>query len=245
MPDYDLLRGKVTAHLGDKEKGLVEVSLGGYDKDQDKIHARVEQAVSGLYWLPEIGDVVEVFVPRTPGYEAHVLRVHRPEGNEQVAACWTDKNDRKQIKTRSGHMITMDDTQDKTSITVQSAGGLQVSLADDPKTVTIKGKDGDTPKLTMDMKNDTISLDAGKKFTITCGSASIEIDSSGNVSIRAKGKLELSGQEITLNAQTKFTAKGQQMELSGGMTTKITGQTQLQMSSSGITEVKGSMIKLN
>lgn len=109
MPDYDLLRGKVTAHLGDKEKGLIEVSLGGYDKDQDKLHARVEQAVSGLYWLPEIGDVVEVFIPRTPGYEAHVLRVHRPAGNEQVAACWTEHNDRKQVKTRSGHTITLDD----------------------------------------------------------------------------------------------------------------------------------------
>lgn len=245
MPDYDLLRGKVTAHLGDKEKGLIEVSLGGYDKDQDKLHARVEQTVSGLYWLPEIGDVVEVFVPRTPGYEAHVLRVHRPEGNEQVAACWTDKNDRKQLKTRSGHTITWDDTQDKTGITVQSAGGLQVSLEDEPKTVTVKGKDGDTPKLTLDVKNDAISLAAGKKCTITCGGVTIEIDSSGNISIQAKGKLELSGQEITLNAQSKLTAKGQQVELSGGMTTKITGQTQLQMSSSGITEVKGSMIKLN
>ena len=55
----------------------------------------------------------------------------------------------------------------------------------------------------------------------------------------------MSGQEISLNAQSKLTAKGQQVDISGGMTTKIAGQTQLQMTSSGITEVKGSMIKLN
>lgn len=245
MFHYDLLRGKVTAHLGDTEKGMVEVSLGSYHEEQDKLHARVEQNISGLYWLPEIGDVVEVFVPQIPGYEAHVLCVHRPEGDAQVTACWTEKNDHKQIKTRSGHIITLDDTQDKTSITVQSTGGLQVSLEDELKTVTVQGKDSDTPKLILDMKNDTIGLDAGAKCSITCGGASIEIDSSGNISIHAKGTLELSGQNITLNAQSNLTVKGQQVELSGGMTTKISGETQLQMSSSGMTEVKGSMIKLN
>lgn len=245
MRDYDLLRGKVTAHLGDKEKGLVEVAVGGYHEDQDTLHARVEQKISGLYWLPEIGDAVEVFVPRAPGYEAHVMQVHRPEGDDQVAACWTEKNDKKQLKTRSGHMVTWDDTQDKTAITVQSAGGLQVSLEDEPKTVTVKGTDNDTPRLILDMKNDAICLDAGKKMTITCGGACVEMDDSGNISIRAKGKLELSGQEITLDAENKLTAKGQQVELSGGMTVSVTADTKLELSASGVTQVKGSTVKLN
>lgn len=245
MGDYDLLRGKVTAHLGEQERGMVEVALGGYDKDQDKLHARVSQSMSGVYWLPEIGDVVEVLVPRTPGYEARVLHVHRPEGDAQVEACWTETNDKKQFKTRAGHTITLDDTQDKTGVLVESAGGLELLLEDEPQTVTIRKKDAETPALTLNMKDDEIALSAGKKFTITCGGAAIEIDSSGNVSVQAKGKLELSGQEITLTAQSKLTAKGQQVELSGGMDTKVAGQTQLQLSSSGITEVKGSMIKLN
>ena len=245
MDDFDILRGKVTAHLGEKEKGMVEVALGGYDKDQDKLHARVAQSMSGVYWLPEVGDVVEVLVPRAPGYEAHVLHIHRPEGDAQTADCWTEKNDKKQFKTRAGHTVTLDDTQDKTSIRIESAGGLNILLEDEPQTVTIRKKDAETPSLKLDMKDDAITLSAGKKFTITCGGATLEIDSSGNISIQAKGKLELSGQEITLNAQSKLTAKGQQVEVSGGMTTKVTGQTQLQLSSSDITEVKGSMIKLN
>ena len=245
MDNYDLLRGKVTAHLSEQNKGMVEVALGGYDKEQDKLHARIAQSMSGVYWLPEIGDIVEVLVPRTPGYEAHILHIHRPEGDAQVEACWTEKNDRKQFKTRSGHEITLDDTQDKTNILIQSAGGLQCRLDDETQTVTVKGKDAETPSLRLDLKNDELSLSAGKKFTITCGGATLEIDSSGNISIQAKGKLELSGQEITLNAQSKLTAKGQQVEVSGGMTTKVTGQTQLQLSSSAVTEVKGSMIKLN
>lgn len=245
MDDYDLLRGKVTGHLGEKEKGMVEVSLGGYSQDQDKLHARVAQDMSGVYWLPEIGDIVEVLVPRAPGYEAHILYIHRPEGDAQAEECWTEKNDKKQFRTRTGHTITLDDTQDKTRILLESAGGLELLLEDEPQTVTIQKKDAETPALKLNMKEDEIVLSAGKKLTVTCGGATLEIDSSGNISIQAKGKLELSGQEITLNAQSKLTAKGQQVEVSGGMTTNVTGQTQLQMSSSGITEVKGSMVKLN
>lgn len=245
MDDHDLLRGKVTAHLGEKEKGLVEVSLGGYSQDQDKLHARVAQDMSGVYWLPEIGDIVEVLVPRVPGYEAHILHIHRPEGDVQAEACWTEKNDKKQFRTRTGHTITLDDAQDKTCILLESAGGLELFLEDEPQTVTIRKKDAETPALKLNMKEDEIVLSAGKKLTVTCGGATLEIDSSGNISVQAKGKLELSGQEIALNAQSKLTAKGQQVEVSGGMTAKVTGQTQLQMSSSGITEVKGSMIKLN
>ena len=245
MQEFDILRGKVTAHLGDKNKGLVEVALGGYDKDQDKLYARVEQNIAGVYWLPEIGDVVEVFVPGTPGYEAHVIRVHRPEGDEQTAACWTEKNDLKQLKTRSGHMLTLDDTQDKTRLVFQSAGGLQCSLEDEVRTVTVQGADSETPRLCMDMENDEITLSAGKKFTLTCGGATVEIDSNGNISIQAKGNLELAGQEITLTAKSKLTLKGQDAQLSGGMSTKVEGETQLQLSSSGMTEVKGNMIKLN
>lgn len=245
MDDHDLLRGKVTAHLGEKEKGLVEVSLGGYSQDQDKLHARVAQDMSGVYWLPEIGDIVEVLVPRVPGYEAHILHIHRPEGDAQAEECWTEKNDKKQFRTRTGHTITLDDTQDKTSILLESAGGLELLLEDGPQSVTIRKKDAETPALKLSMKEDEIVLSAGKKLTVTCGGATLEIDGSGNISIQAKGRLELSGREIALNAQSKLTAKGQQVEVSGGMTTNVTGQTQLQMSSSGITEVKGSMIKLN
>lgn len=245
MWDYDLLRGKVTAHLRDKEKGLVEVAVGGYNKDRDKIHARVEPPFAGVYWLPEIGDVVEVLVPKAPGYEAQVLQIHRSEGNGQIAACWTENNDKKQVKTRSGHCITLDDTQDKTSIMVQSAGGVQLCVNDETQTVTVKGRDNQTPKLTLDLKEDTICMDAGQKFTITCGGASIELDSNGNVKIQTGGKLELSGQQITLNAKSKLSASGQQVEMSGSMSTKVTAQTQLEVSSSGITEVKGNMVKLN
>ncbi len=243
--DFEVLRGKVTAHPDGEQKGLVEVAAGGYDQEQDRLYARAGQSVSGLYWLPEVEDVVEVAVPSCPGYEARILQIHRPAGDEQTEQCWTEQNDIKQLRTRSGHTVTLDDSQDKTAVVIQSAGGLECRMEDESQTVTVRMADGETPALRLDMKNDEITLLAGKKLTIQCGGACLEIDSGGNVSLSAKGKLEFSGQEVALSAKTKLTAGGQQVEVSGGMTTKVEGKTQLQLASSGVTEVKGGMIKLN
>lgn len=245
MTEREVLRGKVTAYPTEDDKGLVEVSIGAYDKDSSTVYARMEHSMSGVYWLPEIGDVVEVELPDAPGGEPRILHIHRQSGDGQTGACWTEENNIKQLLTRSGHCITLDDTQDETAVTVHTAGGLELRLEDKPGTITLRTENQDEPVLLLDTEQDEIRLAAGKKLTITCGGASITFDSSGNLSIEAKGKLVLSGQEIALEAKTKLTAKGQQAEITGSMTAKVSGQSQLELSSSGITQVKGSMVKLN
>lgn len=57
MAEREILRGKVLSYPAEENKGLVEVSIGAYDKNGDTVYARVEQGMSGVYWLPEIGDV--------------------------------------------------------------------------------------------------------------------------------------------------------------------------------------------
>ena len=122
MAEREILRGKVLSYPAEENKGLVEVSIGAYDKDGDTVYARVEQSMSGVYWLPEIGDVVEVELPAHPGGEARIIHIHRPGGDEQTAACWTEKNDIKQFLTRSGHRVTLDDTKDHHHPYVRRAG---------------------------------------------------------------------------------------------------------------------------
>lgn len=245
MAEREVLRGKVTSYPTDSDKGLVEVSIGAYDEENDTICARVGQSMSGVYWLPELGDVVEVELPGAPGGEPRILHIHRPEGDEQTGACWTEENNIKQLLTRSGHCVTLDDTQDAAAVTVHTSGGLELKLEDKPQTVTLRAEGADEPVLLLDMKNDEIKLAAGKKLAITCGGASITFDSSGNLSVQAKGKLTLSGQEIDLDAKSKLAAKGQQAEVTGSMAAKVSGQSQLELTSGGITQVKGSMVKLN
>lgn len=245
MTEREILRGEVTAYSPEDNKGLVEVSIGAYDEEGDTVYARVEQSMTGVYWLPEIGDVVEVELPDHPGGEPRIVHIHRPGEDGQTAACWTEQNDIKQLLTRSGHRITLDDTEDQTAVTVHTAGGLELRLEDEPNTATLRAEEQDTPVLLLDMENDSVQLAAGKELTITCGGASIAIDSDGNVTIEAKGDLTLSGQNITLSAKSKVSAGGQDAELTGSMSTKVEGQGQLELTSGGITQVKGSMVKLN
>lgn len=245
MAEREILRGKVLSYPAEKSKGLVEVSIGAYAEAGDTVYARVEQSISGAYWLPEIGDVVEVELPSRPGGEPRILHVHRQSEDAQTGVCWTEKNDIKQFLTRSGHSITLDDTEKKTAITVHTAGGLELKLEDEAQTVTLCAQEKDTPVLQLDVKNDEITLSAGKKLTITCGGASITFDGSGSITVKAKGTLDMSGQDVKISASGKLTAKGQSAEWSAAVGAKVEGKSKLDLVSSGITQVKGGMIKLN
>lgn len=205
MNEYDLLRGIVTAYPDDTDKGLVEVTVGGYAEGRDTLLVRAEPSLTGVYWLPEIGDVVEIRAPRTPGGEAYLVRVRRPQGDPHTAACWTEKNDRKRIATRSGHTILLDDTRDKTAIRVQTAGGLQFCLEDETKTVTVRAAGAERPLLSLDMENDALCVTAGKRVTVVCAGAEVALDSEGNIRLRAREKLELAAKRITLAAEEKLT----------------------------------------
>lgn len=238
-----ILRGKVTAYPDEENKGLVEVAVGAYSEEGDKVFARVEHSLGGVYWLPEIGDGVEVALPSLPGSCARIVRVLRQEGDAQAEECWTDQNDKKQLKTRSGHTITLDDTQDAAWVAIVTAGGLELRLDDGAQTVTL-GK-GDSPCLTLDLDKDTLTLSAGKGLSLQCGGAELSFDDRGKIAISTSGDLTVSAKSISLEAQTNFTAKGQQAELSGSMKAAVSGESQLDLTSSGIAQVKGSMVKLN
>ncbi len=239
-----ILRGKVTSYPEDA-KGLVEVAIGAWGKEGDKVLARVEPCLSGVYWLPEIGDVVEVALPPWPGGDARVVHVRRREGDGQVEGCWSDQNNQKQLKTRSGHTVTLDDTQDGAFVTLSTAGGLTLRLDDGAKTITLKKAEGDTPSLTLDTDGDQATLSAGKGLTLSCGGAELSIDDQGNVTLSTNGDLTLSGKTVTLKAKTNFSAQGQQAEVKGSVSAAVSGQSRLELSSDGIAQVKGSMVKLN
>lgn len=245
MGKGSIMRGRVSAYPSEKEKGMVEVQVGGFDPEHDTVYAKVEQSLSGIYWLPEIGDIVEVEVPDQPGYEARIIHIHRRQQDPQTEACWSEKNDVKQFMTRSGHLLTFNDVPDKGFLMLHSAGGLEISMEDQSQQVTLRKAEQETPMVTLNFEKDSITLEAGSSLSISCGGTTISIDDGGNLSISAKGKIQISGQEIDLQGKTKLTGKAQQLELTGDVGAKLSGQSQLEVSSSGMTQVKGSMVKLN
>lgn len=244
MGEYATLRGKVTAYP-EREKGLVEVQIGAFDTKHNTVWARVGQTMSGVYWLPEIGDVVEVALPRRPGYEARIVHIHRNIQDAQTKTCWTRENNIKQLRSRSGHTITLDDTKEKGKLTLRTAGGLELILEDQNQTVSVRKDQQEKPVLTLDMKQQQVKLDGGKDLTITCGGSTIHLDGEGNLSIQAKGKLELSGKSISLKAKGTLEGKGEKVAFQGNMSAQVQGKDQLKLTSGGVTQIRGSLVKLN
>ena len=104
-------------------------------------------------------------------------------------------------------------------------------------------KDGKT-KLTLGAH--TVELVANQKpLKIESGQGSLVISEQGDVTIKgnkvtitATQDLKMSGLNVEANAQTG-------MKVVGGTTTEVSANAQLSLKSSGITEVKGTMVKVN
>lgn len=240
-----ILRGKVSAYPSEKDKGLVEVQVGALDSKNNTVLALVEQSMSGVYWLPEIGDIVDVALSSHPGAPSRIVHIHRKQQDQQVDQCWTQQNDRKQLRTRSGHTLTLDDTQDGAQVSLQTGGGLELHLSDKEHTITLRKDQKETPLLTLNTETDEVTLSAGQKLTIQCGKSQLAFDSNGNITIHAAGNLTLQAKQISLNAKNNLEGKGEQVSLHGSMGAKFSGGNQVDVSSNGIAQFKGQLIKLN
>lgn len=244
MAQTVILRGVVTACPDGENQGRVEVQIPALEEGHDTLLARVEHSMKGVYWLPEIGDPVEVALSDAPGCEPVVVRACRPAQDPQTRDCWTENNDRKQIRTRSGHTLTLDDTKDKTSIRLQTAGGLQLELEDEPQQIKLAKQGQDQPFLVLNLKEGTIELSAPKAVRLVCGESSLAMKEDGSVTLKAKKGLSVKAADISMEASGSFAAKGRDMKLTGKSSAKLTGQSGLDFSSSGVAKFKVSLMEV-
>lgn len=236
MTERTILRGKVTGHPKD-HKGMVTVAVAALGTQANTVVAQVEQSMSGVYWLPEVGDVVEVALSTSPGEPCRVLHVCQPTQGGQPERCWNANNDTKQLHTRSGHTITLTDTEKKTGVTLTTAGGITLALEDANQTVSLHGQTKDGASLLVDLKNNAITLSAGKALTLHCGGSSLTFSENGKVVLEVGDVLEVKCKQYKLTAKTSLTAKAATTTLSGTNEAKIKGGTSLTL--------KGGVIKLN
>jgi uncharacterized protein involved in type VI secretion and phage assembly len=102
---------------------------------------------------------------------------------------------------------------------IRTPKGHEIELDDKEKTVTVKTIDGH--KIRMEPDKIEISTDGG--------TASVVLEKSGKVTVKANTSIELKAQTITLDATT--------LELKGSGAAKLTA--------GGTCEIKGAMVKLN
>jgi phage baseplate assembly protein V len=175
--------------------GRVKVSLPWLgervESDWTRVVTPVAGAGRGMYWLPEVDDEVLVAFEHGRPDSPYVLgglwngKDKPPESNQD------GKNNVRALKTRSGHLIRLTDTDGDEKIEiVDKTGKNSIVISAKDKTVAIAD-------VTVKSTNGKLKL-SGNGVEIT-SQAAVKIEASQNMDLKAGPQLNLKGQMVNIN----------------------------------------------
>lgn len=224
------ITGVVTAmvtNLNDPDNlGRVKVKypwLGdNIESDWVRIATPMAGAQRGWYYLPEVNDEVLVAFEHGDPHRPYIVGAlwsntdKPPKPNSQV--CSGGKVNQRILKSRSGHIVTLDDTDGQEQISiVDKTGNNQIVIKSPNNSMQIKVQ-GD------------LTIEAQGKITIK-GTQGVDMSSTQKVEVKGQA-----GVDVTSQAQLKLSGQGG-AELSSTAQTTIKG--------AAMVNVSGGMIKLN
>lgn len=191
---YGVTVGLVTNNQDPDKLGRVKVRFPWLSDEEESHWARVLTPMAGngrgLYFLPEVDDEVLVAFEHGLMEFPYVLgalwngKDAPPETNDD------GENNIRVIKSRSGHIIGLDDTDGEEKIEIiDQSGNNYITIETAKNTITItSAKD-----VVIEAKQGTLKLDA----------KNIEITSSAKTNLQAKGGLDLNGRPENTTIQGK------------------------------------------
>ncbi len=191
----------------------------------------------GYYALPEVGSEVVVAFNMGDRNCPIVIGTLWNNNNTLPPETATDKNLIKRFKTKGGCEVVFNDEEGKQKIEVKTPGGFGVTIEDEAKSITLHDSAGNNA-ITINEKDGIVNIKAGKKITLSVGGSDV-------VTLDGSGKsATIKTNNVKLEAAQNLQLKGQSDQIEGSMI-KINAQGNMDISSSGMTQVKGSMVKIN
>lgn len=222
---YGVLVGVVTNNKDPDQLGRVKLKLPIRECQNETGWVRVATLMAGnnmgSFFLPEVGDEVLVAFSEADVRQPYVIgtlwnsKEKPPEKNED------GKNNIRKFKSRSGHELTFGDEASKEKIEIKSQKG-QTILLDDSGSGKIQIKSGNN-QITIDGASNEISLKSDMKIKISAGSCTVEIDGTAN--------------NVKIESALQLKIKAQMLDIEAGATMNI--------KSSGILNIQGTMVKIN
>jgi uncharacterized protein involved in type VI secretion and phage assembly len=212
------------------EQGEDAVHVEDQDKRAHSYWARMATLMAGKdrgsWVLPEVNDEVLVAFEHGQLDRPVVIGMLWNKEDTPPEAMDADaKNDIRSFKSRSGHRVVFDDSDDKPSILIVDKTKKNSIFIDSTKNSMEIKVDGD------------LTITVGGKITITA-KADISMETSANLSVKASGngKLETTGPlGVKSNAKLAMDGTGQ-AELKAA-TVSVNG--------SALAELKGGLVKIN
>ncbi len=184
----------------------------------------------GMFFLPEVGDEVLVAFSEGDMLRPYVIGSLWNQTNKPPVTIKDKENKVRQIKTKNGHEITFVDEEGKDSITIKTPKDLTIKLEDEKEVISIQNKEGNNI-VKIDAKNGEVQVLAEKKITVKAGNSKMELDgSSNNVVIESNQSIKLKSQQIVIDAKGSLELKA---------------SSNININSSGPTNIKGAITKIN
>lgn len=186
----------VTQNKDDSGLARVRVRLSWQAEGEESYWARLAMPMAGgergTYFLPEIGD--EVLVGFERGDMSHPYIIGALWNGKQLPPETNDdgKNDRRLIRSRSGHQLLFNDG-DPPKVELKLQDGKHLLLDDKG----IKVEDGQGNTITIETSSGAITIES--KGQLKLKSQSISIEAGASMEIKASGTLTLKGALIQIN----------------------------------------------
>ncbi len=232
---YGVVVGQVT-NLNDPDNlGRVKVKYPGISDDLESHWARMVNPMAGpqrgFEFLPEVNDEVLVAFEYDDINHPYILG-GLWNGKDKPPLTTNDaikdgKVNKRIIKSRSGHTITLDDTDGKEKISIIDK--TQKNLVE------------------IDSKENTVAIKTDKNsMVIGTSKNTLTVNTDGDITIQAKGNVTLKGKDITLEATASAKVKAMSnLDLEASTKATIKGNAGVDVNASGPVNIKGAVINLN
>jgi uncharacterized protein involved in type VI secretion and phage assembly len=178
--------------------GRVKVKFPWLSDSEESFWARVATPMAGkgrgFYFLPEVEDEVLLAFEHGDARFPYVLGAlwngqdKPPENNDK------GENNIRSIKSRSGHVIRLNDTDGEEKIEIVDKSGKNTIVIDTAKNTITMTSDKD---ITLSAPKGTIKLDA-QKIEIK-SSAGVSIEAAAGMDVKATGTMNVKGAMVNIN----------------------------------------------
>lgn len=198
----------------------------------------------GNYILPEVGQRVVIGFVMGQRDCPIVLGAIWDQKNKLPDKTANDKNTLKRFTTKGGCEVTFDEEKGKEKIDIISPAKLNIHIEDEKKLIALKDDKGEN----------AVTLDCDKGIITLCAKSKIEMKIGTDAVITLDDKsVSIASQDIKNQAKSGFSAEGQNIKLSakaglsaqGSSSVEVKASGSMKLNSSGMLEVKGSMVKIN
>lgn len=238
-----LTLGIVKKNWDVKHPGMVQVSIStpvDDDLESDWMPVMSPYAAKGcgFYLMPEVGSTVIIgYIDDNSASPVVIGSIWSENGKSSSKLPNNTANKDNSIKvmsTTGGHMIKFDEGKDTPSIEIISAKKQSIKIDDKNNIISVKSKESDA-EVTMNGKDGKISIKASKAIELNIGEKKL-------ISLEKNG-ININSDNIKINGKS-LEIKGNQTKISGS-TLEIKAQGNLKVESSGMAQIKGSILKLN